>query len=79
MLVHLRELAMAPVSLDELALASDRLRRRVRILRRPGVAFHPLPVVGAVVAAERCQVPVAQLPDARHGRVEEGPVVRCHQ
>ena len=79
MLVHLRELAMAPVALDELALAGDRLDRDVGVLDGPGVALLALAVVGAVVAAERGQPPVAQLPDPRHGRVEERPVVRRDQ
>ena len=75
-LVHLAELAMAPVALDELLLAGDRLGLVLDVLRRASVALYALPVVGAVVAAERRQPPVAQLPDAGHGRVEERPVVR---
>ena len=74
-LVHLGELAMAAVALDELALARDLLGVRVGILGRPGVAFLALPVVGAVVAAEGRQPAVAQLPDARDRRVEEGAIV----
>ena len=75
MLVHLRELPMRPVALDELPLAGDRLGVALGVLRRPGVALLPLAVVGAVVAAERGQAAVAQLPDPGHGRVEERPVV----
>ena len=75
MLVHLAELAVAPVALDELLLAGDRLGLRLDVLDRPRVAFHPLSVVRAVVATERGQPPVAELPDARHRRVEEGAVV----
>ena len=78
-LVHLRELAVAAVALHELAFARDLLGVRVGFLRRALVALRALAVVGGVVAAERGQLPVAQLPDARHGRVEECPVVRCHE
>ena len=76
MLVHLAELAVAPVALDELLLAGDLLGLRLDVLDRPGVALDALAVIGAVVAAERRQAPVAQLPDAGDGRIEEGPVVR---
>ena len=75
-LVHLRELAVAAVALDELPLAGDRLGVRLGVLGRPRVALLALAVVGAVVAAERRQPAVAQLPDPGHGRVEERPVVR---
>ena len=78
-LVHLGELAMAAVTLDELALARDRFGLRVRVLHRARVALLALAVVRRVVAAERRQPPVAQLPDARHRRVEERPVVRRDQ
>ena len=47
MLVHLAELAMAPVALDELLLAGDRLGLRLDVLDRPGVALLALAVVGA--------------------------------
>ena len=67
---------MAAVALHELALAGDLLGVRVGFLRRAFVALRALAVVGGVVAAERSQPPVAQLPDARHRRVEECPVVR---
>ena len=70
---------MAAVALHEFAFARDLLGVRVRFLRRALVALRALAVVGGVVAAERGQLPVAQLPDARHGRVEECPVVRCHE
>ncbi len=75
-LVHLAELAMAPVALDELALALDRLGLGLGILGGPGVALVALAVVRAVVAAERRQPAVAQLPDPRDRGVEEGAVVR---
>ena len=78
-LVHLAELAVTPVALDQFLLARDRLGLRFDVLHRPGVAFDPLAVVGAVVAAERGQPPVAELPDPGDGGIEEGPVVRCHQ
>ena len=74
-LVHLAELAVAAVALDELLLARDRLGLGVGVLGRARVALDALAVVGAVVAAERRQPPVAKLPDPGHGRVEEGPVV----
>ncbi len=76
MLVHLGELALAAVPLDELLLALDLLGLGLDVLRGPRVALDPLAVVGAVVAAEDRQPAVAQLPDPRHRRVEEGPVVR---
>ena len=76
MFVHLAELAMAPVALDELPLALDLVGLGVGVLDGPRVALLALAVVGAVVAAEDRQAPVAQLPDARHGRIEERPVVR---
>ena len=75
-LVHLRELAVAAVALDELPLAGDLLGLGVGVLGRPGVALLALAVVRAVVAAERGQPAVAQLPDPGHGRVQEGAVVR---
>ena len=62
-LVHLAELAMASIALDELLLARDRLRLGLDVLDRSGVALDPLAVVGAVVATERRQAAVAQLPD----------------
>ena len=74
-LVHLAELAMAAVALDELALAGDLLGLRVGVLGRARVALLALAVVGAVVAAERRQPSVAQLPDPGDGRVQERPVV----
>ena len=76
MLVHLRELAVAPVALDELALARDLLGLGVGVLDRPRVALLALAVIRAVVAPERGQATVAELPDARHRGVEERPVVR---
>ena len=76
MLVLLAELAVTPVALDQLLLAGDLLGLRVDVLDHPRVALDALPVVGAVVAAERRQLPVAQLPDAVDRGVEEGTVVR---
>ena len=76
MLVHLAELAMAPVALDELAFPGDRLGLGLDVLDHPRVALDALPVVGRVVAPEGGQPPVAQLPDPRHRRVQEGAVVR---
>ena len=54
-LVHLAELAMAAVALDELLLAGDRLGLVLDVLRHASVALFALAVVGAVVAAERRQ------------------------
>ena len=79
MLVLLAELAVAPVALDQLLLAGDLLGLRVDVLDGSRVALDALAVVGAVVAAERRQPPVAQLPDAVDRRVEERPVVRRHE
>ena len=67
---------MTPIPLDELLLAGDRLGLRLHVLDGASVAFLALPVVRAVVATGRGETPVAQLPDARDGRVEERPVVR---
>ena len=75
MLVHLAELAMAAVALDELLLAGDGLGLGGDVLGRPGIALLALAVVGAVVASECGQPAVAQLPDPGDGRIEEGPVV----
>ena len=75
-LVHLRDLAVAPVRLDELALPRDLLLVRVGGLGRERVALLALAVVRGVVAAERREPPIPKLPDPRHGRVEEGAVVR---
>jgi len=73
--VLLAELAMAPVALDEFLLAGDLLGLRVDVLDGASVPLDTLAVIGAVVAAERGQSAVAQLPDPVDGRVEEGPVV----
>ena len=54
-------------------------RLRLDVLDRPRVPLVALAVVRAVVATERRQPPVAELPDAGHGRVEERPVVRRDQ
>ena len=75
MLVLLAELAVAPVALDELLLAGDLLGLGVDVLDGSCVALEALAVVGAVVAAERRQAPVAELPDAVHRGVEERAVV----
>ena len=75
-LVHLRELAVAAVALDELLFAGDLLGLRAGVLGGPRVAFLALPVIRAVVAAEDRQPAVAQLPDPGDGRVQERPVVR---
>src|SRR5262249_37117284 len=75
-LVHLRELPVRPVALDELALAGDRLGVRLGVLRRPDIALDALAVIRAVIAAERGEAPVPELPDPRHGGVQEGAVVR---
>ena len=75
-LVHLRDLAVAPVGLDELALPGDLLLVGVRGLGRERVALLALAVVRRVVAAERGQLPVAELPDPRHRGVQERAVVR---
>ena len=76
MLVHLRHLPVAAVRLDELALAGDLLLVGLRRLRREEVALLALPVVRAVVAAERRQLAIPELPDPVHARVEEGAIVR---
>ena len=78
-LVHLGELAMAAIALDELLLAGDLLGLGRDVLECPGVALLALAVVGGVVAAERGQPAVAEFPDPVDGRVEEGPVVRRDQ
>ncbi len=75
-LVHLRELAVAPVALDELSLALDRTGLGLDVLLEPRISFDALPVIGAVVAPERRQPAIAQLPDAGHDRIEEGAVMR---
>ena len=74
-LVHLGVLALAAITLDQLDLALDLLRLRLRLLLGAEVPLDALAVVGRVVAAEDGQPAVAQLPDAGHGRVEERPVV----
>ena len=79
MLVHLVELAMAPVALDQLALTLDLLGLGVGLLHRARVTFFALAPVRAVVATERRQVAIPQLPDPCHGRVQERPVVRGDQ
>ena len=77
-LVHLAELAMAPVALDELLLAGDRLGLGLDVLDGPRIALLTLAVKGAVVPTERREVSVAQLPDAVDGGVQERPIVRRH-
>ncbi len=78
-LMHLRELAMAPIALDELTLTLDRLGARVDVLARPRVALLALPRVGRVIAAKDSQPSIADLPDAVDSTVEERPVMGCHQ
>ena len=78
-LVHLAELAVRAIPLDQLPLAFDRLLGCLGILGGPGVTLHPLAVIGTVVAAKDRQPPIAKLPDSRHRRVEEGAVVRGHE
>jgi hypothetical protein len=62
--------------LDEFTLAGDRVGLRLDVLRGSRVALLPLPVIRGVVAPERGQTAVAELPDPRHRRVEERAVVR---
>src|SRR5262249_25453094 len=69
------DLPLRTVALDELLPPGDRVRRGVGALRRPRAALPALAVIRAVVAAECGQPPIAQLPDPRHRRIEEGPVV----
>ena len=78
-LVHLHVLALAPVALDELDLARDRVLVRLGLALRPGVPLDALAVVGAVVAPEHRQPAIAQLPDPRHRGIEERAVVRRHE
>ena len=75
MLVHLGVLAMAPVALDQLALAGDRLRGRVRVLGGPGIGHLALQEVGRVAAPKGFEPTVADLPDAVGDGIEEGAVV----
>ncbi len=79
MLVHLGVLAMASVALDQLALAGDRLRGRIRVLGGPRVGHLALQEVGRVAAPKGCQPTVADLPDAVGDGIEEGAVVRGDQ
>ena len=74
-LVHLRELALAAVALDQLPLARDLPGLDGRVLRGALVALDALAVEGAVVAPERGQAPIAQLPDPLDRSVEECAVV----
>ena len=78
-LVHLGVLAVAPIALDELPLARDLLCMVSASLRCRASARLALLEVRGVAAPERPQPAVAQLPDAAHDGVQEGPVVRCHQ
>ncbi len=79
MLVHLDVLALAAVALHELLLARDGRGRLADHAARPGVGRLALQEVRGVAAAEGGQAAVAQLPDALHDVVQEGPVVRGHQ
>ena len=74
-LVHLGELAVAAVALDQLLFARDLVGLGRHVLVEAGVALGALAVVGGVVAAEHGQVPVAQLPDPLDRAVQERPVV----
>ena len=76
MLVLLAELAVAAVALDQFLLARDLLGLGVDVLDGPCIALDALSVIGAVVAAERRERAIAQLPDTGDGGIEEGPVVR---
>ena len=67
---------MAPVALDELLLAGNLLGVRLAFLRRAQVSLGALAVVGRVVAPEGRDPALTELPDARHGGVQEGAVVR---
>ncbi len=75
-LVHLPVLALAPVRLDQRLLAGDLRVARLGVLAHPRVPRLALARIRGVVATERGQPPVAQLPDAGHGRIQERPVVR---
>ncbi len=75
MLVHLPVLALAAVRLDERLLLRDLDLAGLGVAAQARVPLLALAGVGRVVAAERGEAPVAQLPDAGHRRVEEGPVV----
>ena len=79
MLVHLGELAVAAIPLDQLLFADDLLGLGRDVLDSPGVPLLALAVVGRVVAAERGQPAVPEFPDPVDGRVEERPVVRRDQ
>ena len=76
MLVHLVELAVTPIALDELAFSVDLLGLGVGLLGRPRIALVALAPVRAVVATERREPAIAELPDPGDGRVQEGAVVR---
>ncbi len=78
MLMHLRELALVPVQLNELPFARDPTRPILGLSGRQEVALLALAGISRVAATERRQLPVAQLPDARHRGVQEGAVVRGH-
>jgi hypothetical protein len=75
-LVHLRELALAPVALDQLALSFGRPALDIGVLPQARIAGLALDEVCAVVAAKRLQPTIAQLPDTTDHGVEERAVVR---
>ena len=74
-LVHLGELAMAAIALDQLLLTSHRASVDVGILVGSRIRRLALREVGREGPTEDAQVAVAQLPDPLDDRVEEGPVV----
>jgi hypothetical protein len=78
-LVHLRVLALVPVDLDQGLLARDLAGPVMRLLGRAQVTLLALAGIGRVVAAERREVAITQLPDAVDRGVEEGAVVRSHE
>ncbi len=67
--------AFAANTMEFLTRERDLLLDGVGLLLGPGVPFLALAMERAVVTAEDGQPPVPQLPDPRHGRVEEGAVV----
>ena len=75
MLVHLGVLALVAVQLYELSLTGDFAGAILCLVHRSDVPLRSLTGVGGVAAAERREAAIAQLPDARHGRIEEGAVV----
>jgi hypothetical protein len=58
-LVHLAELAVAAITLDQLSFALDLVLLRRRLLGRSSVSLVALAAVGRVITAERRQATVA--------------------